>query len=90
MIGCAMANRANRIAFALVRDQTGYDPGRRAGPQGDSSIAAHSAAPQERSIWSARSAARTNEVDRDEQRCTIGRRGSLRKDDLALHNQSCR
>jgi hypothetical protein len=26
VIGCAMANRANRIAFALVRDQTGYDP----------------------------------------------------------------
>ena len=44
VIGWAMANRANRIAFALVRDQTGYDPGRRAGPQGDSSIAATSAA----------------------------------------------
>jgi transposase len=28
VIGCAMANRANRIAYALVRDQTGYDPGR--------------------------------------------------------------
>ena len=28
VITCAMANRANRIAFALVRDQTGYDPGR--------------------------------------------------------------
>ena len=26
VIACAMANRANRIAFALVRDQTGYDP----------------------------------------------------------------
>jgi transposase len=26
VIGCAMANRANRIAFALVRDQTRYDP----------------------------------------------------------------
>jgi transposase len=25
VIACAMANRANRIAFALVRDQTGYD-----------------------------------------------------------------
>ena len=24
VIVCAMANRANRIAFALVRDQTGY------------------------------------------------------------------
>jgi hypothetical protein len=28
VIGCAMANRANRIAYALVRDQTGYDPDR--------------------------------------------------------------
>ena len=28
VIGCAMANRANKIAYALVRDQTGYDPGR--------------------------------------------------------------
>jgi transposase len=27
-IGCAMAHRANRIAFALVRDQTSYDPRR--------------------------------------------------------------
>ena len=28
VIACAMANRANRIAFALVRDQTSYDPSR--------------------------------------------------------------
>jgi transposase len=28
VIACAMANRANRIAFALVRDQTAYDPSR--------------------------------------------------------------
>ena len=28
VIGCAMANRANKIAYALVRDQLGYDPGR--------------------------------------------------------------
>ena len=28
VIVCAMANRANRIAFALVRDQTNYDPTR--------------------------------------------------------------
>ena len=28
VIGCAMANRANRIAFALVRDQSSYDPSR--------------------------------------------------------------
>lgn len=26
VIACAMAHRANRIAFALVRDQTNYDP----------------------------------------------------------------
>jgi transposase len=26
VIACAMANRANRIAFALVRDQRPYDP----------------------------------------------------------------
>ena len=26
VIACAMANRANRIAFALVRDQASYDP----------------------------------------------------------------
>jgi transposase len=28
VIACAMANRANRIAYALVRDQTDYDPTR--------------------------------------------------------------
>ncbi|HSV40362.1 MAG TPA: IS110 family transposase [Nocardioidaceae bacterium] len=28
VIACAMANRANRIAFALVRDQSVYDPNR--------------------------------------------------------------
>jgi transposase len=28
IIACAMANRANRIAFAMVRDQTPYDPAR--------------------------------------------------------------
>jgi transposase len=28
IIACAMANRANRIAFAMVRDQTAYDPRR--------------------------------------------------------------
>ena len=28
VIACAMAHRANRIAFALVRDQTAYDPSR--------------------------------------------------------------
>ena len=28
VIACAMANRANRIAFALVRDQTPSDPTR--------------------------------------------------------------
>ncbi len=26
IIACALANRANRIAFALVRDQVDYDP----------------------------------------------------------------
>lgn len=28
VIACALAHRANRIAFALVRDQSGYDPQR--------------------------------------------------------------
>jgi transposase len=28
VIACALANRANRIAYALVRDQTTYDPSR--------------------------------------------------------------
>lgn len=28
VIGCAMAHRANKIAYALVRDQAGYDPSR--------------------------------------------------------------
>jgi hypothetical protein len=32
VIGCALANRANRIAFALVRDQQPYDPHRWARP----------------------------------------------------------
>lgn len=26
VVACAMANRANRIAFALVRDQSAYNP----------------------------------------------------------------
>ena len=29
VIGCAMANRANKIAYAMVRDQSCYDPARR-------------------------------------------------------------
>jgi len=28
VIGCAMAHRANKIAYAMVRDQSGYDPTR--------------------------------------------------------------
>jgi transposase len=28
VIACAMAHRANRIAFALVRDQASYNPAR--------------------------------------------------------------
>ena len=28
VIACAMAHRANRIAYALVRDQAAYDPAR--------------------------------------------------------------
>jgi hypothetical protein len=28
VIACALAHRANRIAFALVRDQGTYDPSR--------------------------------------------------------------
>jgi transposase len=28
IIACAMAHRANKIAFAMVRDQTPYDPDR--------------------------------------------------------------
>ena len=28
VIACAMAHRANRIAFALLRDQAAYDPAR--------------------------------------------------------------
>ena len=28
IIGCAMAHRANKIAYAIVRDQAGYDPSR--------------------------------------------------------------
>jgi transposase len=28
VIACALAHRANRIAFALVRDQVSYDPTR--------------------------------------------------------------
>jgi transposase len=34
VIACALAHRANRIAFALVRDQTAYDPGRWTRPAG--------------------------------------------------------
>ena len=44
---------------------------------------------QQRSTWSARSAARTNEVDRDEQRRTIGRRGSPRKELIWSLSQPC-
>jgi transposase len=35
IIACALAHRANRIAFALVRDQTAYDPGRWTRPASD-------------------------------------------------------
>jgi transposase len=35
IIACALAHRANRIAFALVRDQTAYDPDRWTRPVGD-------------------------------------------------------
>ena len=28
VIGCAMAHRANKIAYAMVRDQSSYDPDR--------------------------------------------------------------
>jgi transposase len=28
VICCAMAHRANKIAYALIRDQNGYDPTR--------------------------------------------------------------
>ena len=28
IIGCALAHRATRIAFAMVRDHTSYDPSR--------------------------------------------------------------
>ena len=28
VIGCAMANRTNKLAYALVRDESGYDPDR--------------------------------------------------------------
>lgn len=34
IIACALAHRANRIAFALVRDQAAYDPGRWTRPAG--------------------------------------------------------
>jgi transposase len=34
IIACALAHRANRIAFALVRDQTAYDPARWTRPAG--------------------------------------------------------
>jgi transposase len=34
IIACALAHRANRIAFALVRDQTAYDPARWTRPTG--------------------------------------------------------
>jgi transposase len=34
IIVCALAHRANRIAFALVRDQTAYDPARWTRPAG--------------------------------------------------------
>jgi hypothetical protein len=45
VIGCAMANRANKITYAMVRDQSGYDPDRWAPDcTGDSSIAAHAVA----------------------------------------------
>ncbi len=92
VIGCAMAHRANKIAYARVRDQIGYDPG--AGP--DRSRGFLDRCPfcraQQRSPWSARSAARTNEVDRGKQRRTIGRRGSPpgKEQIWPFHNQACR
>jgi hypothetical protein len=38
VIGCAMAHRANRISFALVRDQTDYEPDRSTEETPDSGV----------------------------------------------------
>ena len=90
VIGCALAHRAYKIAYALVRDQAG------SGPLGlrhiwGSSMAASFAGAQQRSTWSARSAARTNEVDRGQHRHTIGQLGSPeKKGDLTFINPAAR
>lgn len=64
VIGCALAHRANRIAYALVRDHASYDPSR----WSQHWLGFHRSRPlapetQELSTRSARRAARTNDVD---------------------------
>ena len=80
VIGCAMANRANKIAYAMVRDQS--DTTQAAGPDRSTGFPRSLPTPSRAAAvnLSARSAARTNEVDRGEQRRTIWRRGSTRKE----------
>ena len=75
VIACAMAHRANRIAFALVRTRPSTT--RAAGPDHSRSFLDHCRLRrgEERSTWSARSAARTNDVDGDEQRRILEQRG---------------
>jgi transposase len=74
IIGCALAHRATRIAYALVRDQATYQPSRWSStPAGRGFPRSKPSAPetQELSTCSARSAARTNDVDSDEHRRTM-------------------
>ena len=60
MIGCAMANRANKIAYAMVRDQS--DTTQAAGPDRSTGFP-RSPTPSRAAVnLSARSAARTNEA----------------------------
>ena len=86
MIACAMAHRANKIAFALVRDQAGYDPTR--WPDHISAFLdrGHLRRRAGAVNWSARSAARTNEVDRASTGARSGSEEAERKVIANLHN----
>jgi hypothetical protein len=76
IIACAMAHRANKIAFALGSGPNRLRPGSLGLTTARLSlIAALPVGAQELSTWSARSAARTNEVDRAEHRPTLRQQG---------------
>jgi hypothetical protein len=46
VILCALGHRANRLAFAMMRDQVSFDPGRWPVQGADGALSRHEAGPQ--------------------------------------------